>query len=145
MKQKYICPTTMFTLFCVWILIRYVGTILFNLVFDNLAKMNVGQIWYDSKRRMLVWMKSNCRVTGYFAHAHAQAYRFPTSPLVNSSPLNKMAAILEDDIFSSVFLNETDRIPIQISLKFVPRSPIDNKAAFVQVMAWRRTGDKPLS
>ena len=42
------------------------------------------------------------------------------------------------------FLNENDRIPIQISLKFVPRSPIDNKAALVQVMAWRRTGDKPL-
>ena len=28
---------------------------------------------------------------------------------------------------------------IQISLKFVPRGPFDNKAALVQVMAWRRT------
>ena len=37
--------------------------------------------------------------------------------------------------------NESGRIPNQISLKFVPRSPIDNKAALVQVMAWRRTGD----
>ena len=36
------------------------------------------------------------------------------------------------------------KIPIQISLKFVSRSPIDNKPALVQVMAWRRTGDKPL-
>ena len=36
------------------------------------------------------------------------------------------------------------QIPIQISLKIVPRSPIDNKPAVVQVMAWRRTGDKPL-
>ena len=34
---------------------------------------------------------------------------------------------------------------IQISLKFVPEGPIDNKAVLVQVMAWRRTGDKPLS
>ena len=33
---------------------------------------------------------------------------------------------------------------IQISLKFVRKSPIDNKRALVQVMAWRRTGDKPL-
>ena len=55
-----------------------------------------------------------------------------------------MAAILADDIFKSIFLNENDRIPIQISLKFVPWSPIDNKPALVQVMAWRRTGDKPL-
>ena len=33
---------------------------------------------------------------------------------------------------------------MQISLKIVPRGPIDNKSALVQVMAWRRAGDKPL-
>ena len=33
---------------------------------------------------------------------------------------------------------------IQIPLKFVPTSPIVNKPALVQVMAWRQTGDKPL-
>ena len=36
------------------------------------------------------------------------------------------------------------RIPIRSSQKFVPRSPIDNKPAMVQVMAWRQTDDKPL-
>ena len=56
-----------------------------------------------------------------------------------------MAAILADDIFQCIFLNENDRILIQISLKFVPRSPIDIKPALVQIMAWRRIGDKPLS
>ena len=55
-----------------------------------------------------------------------------------------MAAILADEIFKGIFLNENDKIPIQISLKLVPRSPIDNKSALVRVMAWRRTGDKPL-
>ena len=55
-----------------------------------------------------------------------------------------MAAILADDNFKCIFLNELDRIPIWISLKFVPRSPIDNKRALVQVMAWCRIGDKPL-
>ena len=59
-------------------------------------------------------------------------------------PLNKMAAILADDIFKCIFLNQNYRILIQISLKCVPRSQIDNKPAMVQVMAWRRTGDKPL-
>ena len=62
----------------------------------------------------------------------------------NSSPLDKMAAVLADDIFKCIFLNENDRISIQTSLKFIPRSPIDNKPALVQVMAWRRIGDKPL-
>ena len=56
-----------------------------------------------------------------------------------------MAAILADDIFKSIFLNENERILIQISPKFLPRSLVDNKPALVQVMAWRRTGDKPLS
>ena len=55
-----------------------------------------------------------------------------------------MAAILADDNFKCIFLNENDKIPIRISLKFVSRSPIDNKPALIQVMAWRRTGDKPL-
>ena len=62
----------------------------------------------------------------------------------NSSPLDKMAAILTDDIFRWIFLNENDRIPIQISPEFVARSPIDYKPALVQVMTWCRTGDKPL-
>ena len=55
-----------------------------------------------------------------------------------------MAAILADDIFKWIFSNENGRILIQISLKFVPRSPIGNKPALVQEMGWRRTGDKPL-
>ena len=54
-----------------------------------------------------------------------------------------MSAILADGMFKWIFLNKNGIIPIQISLKFVPRSPIDNKLALVQVMAWRRTGDKP--
>ena len=55
-----------------------------------------------------------------------------------------MTAILADDIFKCIFVNENDRIPIQIPLKIVSRSPIDNKPALFQVMAWHRTGDKPL-
>ena len=55
-----------------------------------------------------------------------------------------MATTLADGIFKSIFLNENNRIMIQISVKFVPRSPIDNKPALVQAMAWCRTGDKPL-
>ena len=45
-----------------------------------------------------------------------------------------------DDIFKWIFLNEN-----VISLKFVPQGPIDNIPALVQIMAWRRPGDKPLS
>ena len=50
-----------------------------------------------------------------------------------------------DDIFKWIFLNENVWTWINISLKFVPRGPINNIPTLVQVMAWRRPGDKPLS
>ena len=43
------------------------------------------------------------------------------------------------DIFKCILINETFCISIWISLKFVPRRPIDNRPALVHVMAWRRT------
>ena len=55
-----------------------------------------------------------------------------------------MAAISTEDIFKCIFMNEMLCISIRISLKFVPKGPIDNKSALIQVMAWRQTGDKPL-
>ena len=42
-----------------------------------------------------------------------------------------MAAILADDTFNCIFLNESDKILIQVSLKYVPRSSIDNNPALV--------------
>ena len=50
-----------------------------------------------------------------------------------------------DDIFKCIFLNENVWILIKISLKFVPKVPINNIPALVLIMAWRRPGDKPLS
>ena len=50
-----------------------------------------------------------------------------------------------DDNIKRIFVNENIRISIKISLKFVPKGPINNNPALVQIMAWRRPGDKPLS
>ena len=52
---------------------------------------------------------------------------------------------LTDDIFKCIFLYENVWIPIWISLKFVLKGPITNILSLVQIMAWRRPGDKPLS
>ena len=77
-------------------------------------------------------------------------YGFTKPQSVNSSPPGQILAnnifkcILANNIFKCIFLNENDRIQIQILLKFVPRSPIDNKPALAWVMAWHWTGDKPL-
>ena len=45
---------------------------------------------------------------------------------------NKMATTLADDVYTT------------ISLNCVPNGPIDNTSSLVQVMAWRRKGDKSL-
>ena len=50
-----------------------------------------------------------------------------------------------DDTFKRIFINEHVRISINISLKFAPKGLINNIPALVQIMAWRRPGDKPLS
>ena len=52
---------------------------------------------------------------------------------------------LADDTCKNIFLNENVRISIKISLKFVPKGPINNIPALVQIMAWRLPGGKPLS
>ena len=65
--------------------------------------------------------------------------------IVNSSLPAQNGHHFADDIFKRIFLNENVRISIQISLKFVPKGPIENKSALVQIMAWRRIGGKPLS
>ena len=58
---------------------------------------------------------------------------------------NKMVVTLADGPFKYKFINTNVLISIKISLKFVPRGPINNIPALVQIMAWYRPGDKPLS
>ena len=50
-----------------------------------------------------------------------------------------------DDTFKRIVLNENVGISNKISLKFVHKGPINNIPVLVQIMAWRRPGDKPLS
>ena len=50
-----------------------------------------------------------------------------------------------DDIFKCIFVNENVWISIKIPLRYVAKGLINNIPALVQIMAWRRPGDKPLS
>ena len=76
---------------------------------------------------------------------------FPTShvrlqySLLNSLRPRQNGPHFADDIFKCIFLNKNVWIPIKISLKFVPKGPINNIPALVQIMAWRSPGDRPLS
>ena len=68
-------------------------------------------------------------------------------PMINFNTLRprQNGRRFADDTFKLIFLNENVRISIKISLKFVPKGPINNNPALVQIMTWRRSGDKPLS
>ena len=68
----------------------------------------------------------------------------PQAPFNTLRPIQN-GRLFPDDIFKWVFLNGNICISIKISLKFVPKGPIDNIPALVQIMAWRRPGDKLLS
>ena len=65
--------------------------------------------------------------------------------VINTLRPRKNERRFADDIFKCIVLIETVRISIKIPLKFVPKGPINNNPALVQIMAWRRPGDKPLS
>ena len=64
---------------------------------------------------------------------------------VNTLRLRQDGRHFPDGIFICIFLNENEWHLIKISLKFVPKFPINDIPALVQIMAWRGPGDKPYS
>ena len=80
---------------------------------------------------------------------HISVIKFPycttTSCHVNTLRPRQNGRRFADDTFKRIFLNENVRILIKISLKFVPKGPINIYPALVQIMGWRRSDDKPLS
>ena len=65
--------------------------------------------------------------------------------VINTLRPRQNGRVLADDIFKCIFLNENVSGLAEIPLKYVPECRIDDKQALVQIMAWRRSGDKPLS
>ena len=64
---------------------------------------------------------------------------------INSLRPRQNGSHFPDDTFKHIFSNENVRISIEISLKFVPKGPINKCPSLVQMMAWRRPGDMPSS
>ena len=99
--------------------------------------INSHQYWWSA---IVSHLQTSRRVTPYTnrdQHLHSIA--------VNTLRPRRNGRHFADDIFRSIFLNENIWIPIKISLESVPKGPVNNIPALVQIMAWRRPGDKPLS
>ena len=69
----------------------------------------------------------------------------PCPPFLNSSTPGQNDRHFADDVSKRIFLNENVRISTKISVNFVPTSSFNNIQALVQIMAWGRPGDNPLS
>ena len=65
--------------------------------------------------------------------------------LINTLRLRQNGWHFADDIFKCIFFSEEVWILIKISLKFVPKGPINKITALDQIMTWHHPGDKPLS
>ena len=107
--------------------------------------------------KLWVWVNNYIQLTQWDVHAWPYmnvngklswgsywCNRF-TSPYLNTLRPRQNGRHFLDDTIKRIFLNENIRISIEISLKFVPKGPINEIPALVQIMAWRRPGDKPLS
>ena len=70
---------------------------------------------------------------------HAAQHIYAIQP-VNTLRARQNGQHFSDDIFKCIFLNENISTAITISLKFVPKGPINSIAVLVQIMAWCRTG-----
>ena len=105
---------------------------------DGLVKKKYSQEAPHSTPVRLQYRESVIRST------HALCYA-PANTFLNTLGPRQNGRYFPDDIFECIFMKENIWIPIKISLKFVPKSPINNIPALYQIMAWRRPGDKPLS
>ena len=90
-----------------------------------------------------IWFQ-HCRVT-WSCLGEALFVKILNGKCINTLRSRQNGRYFADDIFKCIFLNENAWISLKISLKFVLKVRIDNIPALVQIMAWRRPGDKPLS
>ena len=68
-----------------------------------------------------------------------------TTQALNTLRIRQNGLHFPGNIFKCIFLNENVWNLIEISLKFVPKGPINNIPAMVQIMAQCLAGAKPLS
>ena len=88
---------------------------------------------------------SRCRKTWRYHGMKTLSVLLALQNAINTLRPRQNGRHFADDIFKCIFLNENVWIPIKISLKFVPKGPINNIPSLVQIMVWRRPCDKPLS
>ena len=74
-----------------------------------------------------------------------RAHFFKEYNILNTLRPRQIGHHFPDDAFKCTFVNRNIRISTTILLKFDPKGSIDIIPALVEIIAWHRQGDKPLS
>ena len=125
----------------------------FNLKWMLICKFDIVNFFIHIVRETLKYFSfivTVCKVFIWFMYAALPCPIDVVLPLLVVEPFNTLrprqdGRYFADDVLKCIFLNENVWISLKIPLTFVPRRPINNIPALVQIMAWRRRGDKPLS
>ena len=108
-----------------------------------LTKESTRMVWWWTICKSLTnWGRD--KMADIFQMTRQNGWHFPDD-MFKCIFLNENVWHFPDDMFKCIFLNENVWIPIEISLKFVPKGSINNNPSLFQIMAWCRPGDKPLS
>ena len=132
-------------------------------IFNNAEKLQVGQLLYNtdiSRQRNQQSCTVLCNVKLGWGFLCMRTKNWQKNRMVGEIKWSVINVIslnnytlrprwneqhFADDIFKRIFFDENVWISIKISPKFVPKGPINNIPALVQIMAWRLSGNKPLS
>ena len=134
----YFCYDSLMWLIVKYISLKYQIVIKINLQYI-IVPINVGR-WY--RNAQCVSMHASMCLS---VHGFKPLSKRVMTDLINILRLRQNGRHFADDISKCIFLNENLWILNEISLKCVSCGLIDNKATLVQIMAWYRTGNKPLS
>ena len=119
-----------------------------NRVINVMIHSETVNMWHNIVVMSLIWLMSSL---GLWYSPDSTMYAVQKSTKlcdclpINTLRLRQNGSHFADDIFKCIFLNQNAWISLKISLKFAPKVRINNIPALVQIMAWHRLGDKPLS
>ena len=101
-------------------------------------------IWFNICTHTHTYIYVCIYIYTYIFHKHRAPRWTILFPSTHLSP-RQNGRHFPDDVFKCIFVKENVWISIKISLKFVPKGPITNVPALVQIMVWHRPDDKLLS
>ena len=95
----------------------------------------------------IIWTNAGITLIGSLSIRNMLQWNFNQNSniFINTLRPRQNGRQIPDDNFKCIFMDENIQILIKISLKFVPKDPINNIPALVQIMAWCWPGNKPLS